>query len=173
MTELIHLHYDRPGKSVTRFDEWLVLDRGDAKVLLLERFDDDDVVVNGKIILASGAPVIWYVFPETWHDVGRFHDGDGNLTGWYTNVCTPMEMNGTDWRTRDLFLDLWQPVNGEPVWLDEDELKTAVRSKIIDNHTHKRIKNERALIDMRVKMGSWPPPIVRDIDLEQARSLRS
>ena len=69
--------------------------------------------------------------------------------------------------------DLWQPVHGEPVWLDEDELKAAVRSKIIDNYTHKRIRNERTLIDMQVKAGSWPPPITRDIDLEQARSLRS
>ena len=64
-------------------------------------------------------------------------------------------------------------MNGDPAWLDEDELKAAVRSKIIDNHTYKRIKNERALIDLQVKTGSWPPPIARDIDLEQARSLRS
>ena len=169
---LIHLHYDRPGKSVTTFDEWLVLDRGDTKVLLLERFDDDEVTVDGVVILAHGAPVVWYVFPETWHDVGRFHDADGNLTGWYTNFCTPMEMDGDNWRTRDLFLDLWQPVDGNPVWLDEDELKDAVKKNIIDTYTHKRIKNERTLIDMQVRADDWPPPITRDIDLAQARSLK-
>ena len=173
MSDLIQLHFDRPGKGVTQFEEWLVLDRGDTKVLLLEHYDGDDVVADGKTILAAGAPVVWYVFPETWHDVGRFHDAEGNLTGLYTNLCTPMEMDGANWRTRDLFLDLWQPVDGDPVWLDEDELKAAVRSNIIDTYTHKRIKNERALIDMQVKLNSWPPPITRDIDLEQAQSLRS
>ena len=173
MSDLIQLHYDRPGKGVTQFEEWLVLDRGDAKVLLLERFDGDDVVADGTTILAAGAPVVWYVFPETWHDIGRFHDAQDNFTGWYTNLCTPMEMAGSTWRTRDLFLDLWQPVDDDPVWLDEDELNAAVQSNIIDTYTHKRIKNERALIDMQMKMQGWPPPIARDIDLEQARSLRS
>ena len=169
---LIHLHYDRPGKTVTTFDEWLVLDRGDTKVLLLERFEGDDVIVGGDVILARGAPVVWYVFPETWHDVGRFHDADGNHTGWYTNLCTPIEMDGDDWRTRDLFLDLWQPVDGTPIWLDEDELVDAAKKHIVDTYTLKRIKNERALIDMQVKMGQWPPPITRDIDLARAMSLR-
>ncbi len=169
---LIHLHYDRPGKTVTTFDEWLVLDRGDTKVLLLERFEGADVIVGGDVILARGAPVVWYVFPETWHDVGRFHDADCNHTGWYTNLCTPIEIDGDDWRTRDLFLDLWQPVEGTPIWLDEDELADAAKKNIIDTYTLKRIENERALIDMQVKMGQWPPPITRDIDLAGALSLK-
>jgi len=33
------------------------------------------------------------------------------------------------------------------------------------------VLNERALIDLQVAGGHWPPPIARDIDLAQARRL--
>ncbi len=167
MSELVHLVYERPGKDVTTFDEWLVLDRPDAKVLLLERYEGE-----GGAMLAHGSPIVWYVFPEKWHSIGRFHDADENLTGWYTNFCMPVEMKGTHWHTRDLFLDLWQPVEGDPMWLDEDELADALQSKLVDKATHKRLKNERALIDMQVKAGEWPPAIARDVGLEQVRALK-
>ncbi len=168
----IHLLYDRPGKGVTTFEEWLIFDRPDVKVLLLDTFDGDDLFLDGALMLARGAPVIWYVFPDTWYEVGRFHDADDNLTGWYTNLCTPIEMKGDTWRTRDLFLDLWQPVDGNPAWLDEDELRTAVKQRVIDKATHQRIQNERALIALRLAQADWPPPIARDMDLAQVRSLR-
>ena len=168
---MIHLEYYRPGKGTAHFDEHLVLDRPDVKVLFLERYEDVDVRNRDSIILEKGAPVIWYVFPETWHDVGRFHDADGAFTGWYTNLCTPIEMDGDCWRTRDLFLDLWQPVEGDAEWLDEDELETAVKQGLVDRATMKRIKNERVMLDLQLCSGSWPPPIARDIDLDQVKVL--
>jgi len=169
---LIHLEYHRPGKDVTSFDELLVLDRPDVKVLFLERYEDEEVRVGDRVILGKGAPVVWYVFPETWHDVGRFHHVDGTFTGWYTNLCTPIEMNGDRWRTRDLFLDLWQSVDGGVEWLDEDELEAAGKKGIVDRATMKRIKNERVMLDLQLRGGSWPPPIARDIDLDQVRGQR-
>ena len=84
----------------------------------------------------------------------------------------PVEFDTDRWVGRDLFLDLWQPVGGEARWLDEDELATAARSGLIDASTRKRIQNERSLIDFQVSQSAWPPPIVRDLSLDQARALK-
>ena len=172
MSHKITYEYRRPGEATTSYEEWLVLDRPDVKVLLLDPYDGDTVYVNEAPILESGASVVWYVYPDRWHDVGSFHLRNDTATGWYTNLCRPPILEGDHWIGNDLFLDLWQPVNGQPRWLDEDELAEAVRARLIDTATKKRIQNERTLIDLQLREGTWPPAIARDIDLAQARALR-
>ena len=171
MLHKISYEYRRPGKATTFYDEWLVLDRPDVKVLLLDPYEGETVAVQGTPILESGAPVVWYVYPDRWFDVGRFHVRDETVTGWYTNLCRPPILEGDHWIGNDLFLDLWQPVGGPSQWLDTDELTDAIRARLIDVPTSKRIQNERTLIDLQLRQGTWPPPITRDVDLAQARAL--
>lgn len=171
MARRIELEYRRPGKPSTIYREWLVLDRPDVKVLLLDPYEGPVVHVVEAVIQEPAAPIVWYVFPEHWYDVGRFHLRDGTFTGWYTNFCRPPEIAGDRWIARDLFLDLWQPVHGEHRWLDEAELDDAVTRRLIDAATLKRIHNERAMMEHQLREGAWPPPIARDIDLAQARAL--
>ena len=173
MSELIHFEYHRPGIGVTVYDELLVLDRPDAKVLLQEGYTGPSVDVHGTRILDSGAPMVWFVFPDAWHDIGRFHLSDGTFTGWYTNLCHPVQFNGDTWIGRDLFLDLWQFDDGSAVWLDEDEFEDAVKSRLVDKALEKQIVNQRSLIDMQLQADAWPPPIVKDIDLNQVEALRN
>jgi len=171
MPKLITFAYERPGKGSTVYDEWLLLDRPDVKVLLQESYAGPDVTVRGATILEHGAQIIWFVFADAWHDIGRFYLSDDSFTGWYTNLCKPVRFDRDVWNGSDLFLDLWQPVTGDHVWLDEDELHLAVQSGLLDAATRKRIHNERSLIDLLAERGEWPPPIARDIDLTQARAL--
>jgi predicted RNA-binding protein associated with RNAse of E/G family len=172
MPKTIRYQYHRLGKPKVVYEQVLVLDRPDVKVLLQESYDGRELTAGDRVILEPGASIIWYVFPDKWHDIGRFHLADGTVTGWYTNLTTPPELNGDTWTARDLFLDLWQPGDGGPaVWLDEDELKEAVRRGQIDRATHQRIENERTMIDLQLRAGEWPPAIARDIGLELARSI--
>ncbi len=172
MASLVHYRYRRPGKPTTVYDQWLVLDRPDLKVMLLDAYVGDSLSVGGATVLERGAPIVWFVFPETWHDIGRFHLADGRFTGWYTNLTTPVDMTGAEWSAGDLFLDLWTPATGPSVWLDEDEFEAAFRAKRLDAATRRRALNQRAIIDLQVAAGDWPPAVARDIDLAQARSLR-
>jgi predicted RNA-binding protein associated with RNAse of E/G family len=172
MVPKIRYEYYRPGKSTTTYDEWLVLDRPDVKVMLQEAFHGPPFAVEGVVVLEPGAPIVWFVFPEKWHDVGRFHRADGSFTGWYTNLTTPLRIGPYAWSAGDLFLDLWTPAQGASVWLDEEELETAYRGRLIDRATHRRILNERTIIDLQVADGDWPPSIARDIDLAQALRLQ-
>jgi len=108
---------------------------------------------------------------EKWHDVGRFHLADGTFTGWYTNLATPIEITEGEWSARDLYLDLWTPATGPSVWLDEDEFEAACKTKRLEAATRRRVLNERAIIELLVAGGDWPPPATRDIDLAQAQRL--
>lgn len=170
MTE-IHYEYHRPGKALTVFRQRLVLDRPDVKVLLSQEYQGPDIEIDNVVVHHAGAPIVWFVFPERWHDIGRFHLSDERFTGWYTNLLKPVEIRGNTWMGHDLFLDLWQPVGGGASWLDEDELDEATHAGVIDPATRKRVLNERALIDYQLQAGNWPPPIAQDIDLPLAREL--
>lgn len=172
MASLVRYRYRRPGKPTTVYNQWLVLDRPDLKVMLLDAYAGDPLTAGGATVLQRGSPIVWFVFPEKWHDIGRFHLADDTFTGWYTNLVTPVEIAGDEWSAGDLFLDLWTPASGPSVWLDEDEFEAAYKAKRLDAATRRRVLNERAIIDLQVAAGDWPPPVTRDIDLTQARSLR-
>lgn len=172
MARSITYRYRRPGRSEQTFEQRLVLDRPDTKVLLTDHYNGERLTVNGRPVLEPSAPIVWYVFPEKWHDIGRFHLADETFTGWYTNLTAPVEIKGDVWSATDMFLDLWQPAEGgTAVWLDEDEFKRAAKDKLIDSTTRQRVRNERTMIALQVDQGIWPPPIARDIDLAQARAL--
>lgn len=171
MSEIIQFEYHRPGQGVTVYEERLALDRPDVKVLLQEGYSGPDVDVQGVKVLDSGAPMIWFVFPDAWHDIGKFHLADGTFTGWYTNLCKPVQFDGNTWIGHDLFLDLWQSAEGKTVWLDEDEFHAAIESGLVDSALNKQILNQRTLLEMQLELDAWPPPIAKDIDLDQVRAL--
>src|SRR5574341_1562232 len=173
MVAKIRYQYRRPGKPTSVYEQWLVLDRPDLKVMLLDAYDGDALTVAGATVLERGAPIVWFVFPEKWHDIGRFHRANGTFTGWYTNLTTPIEMTDQEWSAGDLFLDLWTPATGPSVWLDEDEFEAAFKAKRLDAATRRRALNERAIIDLQVAAGDWPPRVAKDIDLAQAQSLKN
>jgi predicted RNA-binding protein associated with RNAse of E/G family len=140
-----------------------------VKVTLLDDYPGQESRAAGRLILSAGAPIVWFVFPDLWRDVGRFHLADGRFTGWYTNLRAPVRFAGDDWYCTDLFLDHWLPVDGPAAWLDEDELDAALATGLLDDATRRRIVAERATVDTLVASGSWPPAITREIDLADAR----
>ena len=120
------------------------------------------------VVLEKGAPIVWFVFPGAWHDVGRFHLGDGTFTGWYANICTPPTMANDRWSSTDLFLDHWLPVEGNGVWLDEDEYREAVETNLLDHSQQAHVVQERRAIDACITQGDWPPDPARDVSLHDA-----
>jgi len=162
----IRYHYSRPGRSVTVYPEWLVIDRPDAKVLLLEAHTGKPFVVQGRTVQDVGAPIVWFVFPGCWYDVGRFHLKDGTFTGWYTNLTTPADISDpADWRCTDLFLDHWTPIYGFSEWLDEAEFAEAVATGVVDRAAEQHVKDESANIARRLRKNDWPPAIAREVTL--------
>ncbi|MBW2233742.1 MAG: hypothetical protein JRH17_25465, partial [Deltaproteobacteria bacterium] len=45
-------------------------------------------------------------------------------------------------------------------------------SERLHRYYNRILQNERTMIDLQLKQDAWPPPVARDIDLEQARTLK-
>lgn len=129
-------------------------------------------VIDGVTALESGSPIVWFTFPGAWHDVGRFHRADGTFTGLYANVLTPVDgVDGGDWSTTDLFLDVWIPATGGTARiLDEDELADAVERGWLDHATARQAREEAERLVNAATAGTWPPSVVHDWTLERARA---
>jgi predicted RNA-binding protein associated with RNAse of E/G family len=168
----VRVEFTRPGKGTSSFEELLIVDEVECKVLLLERHDQH-ATANGETILEPASPIIWFVFPGAWYEVGRFHTPAHIFTGWYTNICTPFEMHGAEWRTTDLFLDLWQPLGGVARFLDEEDLAKAMHIGLVDQRTERMIERTRAELWEAVRRGTWPPEVTREIDLPYVTARRS
>jgi predicted RNA-binding protein associated with RNAse of E/G family len=157
----ISLEYIRPGRGAATYSERLLLDQPDVKVLAMDVLDAREIRIEGEVVLEPGASITWFVFPGQWHDVGKFHRADASFTGWYTDICTPVLMNGNHWSITDLCLDLWLPAQGPARWLDEEEFERAVLAKTLDQDLAAAARAERVRIDALLNRGDWPPAICR------------
>jgi len=165
----VRIHYHRTDRGTTLYHERLVVDRADVKVTVLDDYQGRDAFAGDTLILAAGAPVVWFVFPGLCRDVGRFHLADGTFTGWYTNLRAPIVMRGSDWFCTDLFLDHWLPADGGAgIWLDEDEFDHGIDAGLLSADDAAIARAERAAVDEALATGQWPPALARDLDLASA-----
>jgi predicted RNA-binding protein associated with RNAse of E/G family len=169
----VEISYRRPPDRLDVFVQDLIVEEPEYRVTLHDPSTlATPLSVGDKLIYEPGAPIIWFVFPSAWFDVGRFHLRDGTLTGYYVNFIAPPDLAGRTWNMYDLCLDLWIEPNGDFQILDQDEFDEAVDRHWIDPPTAQQVRLELNRLIGELKAGRWPLAPVRDYDLERVRSLR-
>ena len=174
-SDLVRIHYARPPDREEVFVQELLLDAPGVKVTLARNVDFDPAVrVGDRVVLEAGSDAVWFTFPETWHDIGRFHRADGTFTGVYANVITPCDFgeDGRVWHTTDLFLDVWMDPGGRVSLLDEDQLREAVREGWVSPGIAGRAEEEARRLLARAREGTWPPDVVQQWTRERALAER-
>lgn len=172
----LHIHYHRPPGRLRVYRQRLLVDRPWVQVSFqAETPVSEPMVVAGRTVLEPGSPVIWFTFPDRWHDVGRFHLADGTFTGYYANVLTPVVLHlghhePLRWRTTDLFLDVWQGSDGTLAVLDEEELAEAEAEGAVDAAMAERAREEARRITREAELERWPPQVAREWTLERVGS---
>jgi predicted RNA-binding protein associated with RNAse of E/G family len=172
----VRIRYQRPPHREHVFDQTLVHEGDDGLVTFLEEAGvTTPTVVGGRVALEARSPVVWFTFPGAWHDIGRFHSPDGEFTGFYANVLTPVERLGIEegaevWRTTDLFLDVVLTPDGRVHVLDRDELEEALHRGWIDSDRARAAEREADRLVRAALNGEWPPPIVHAWTLERTRA---
>lgn len=171
----VRIHYHRPPDRDAIYENELIYASDDVIVTIMRATPlARDVVVEGDIILENGAPAIWFTFPDADHDIGRFHTCEGAFTGLYANVITPVEIVGpSEWRTTDLFLDVWVGSGRPARILDEDELADALQRGWIDPATAQGARRTAHRLVAQYERGTWPPSVVYDWPLERILEMRS
>jgi len=167
----VRIHYLRPPDREALFVQHLVHRSDDVIVTYVHRTPlDRTLAVHGEVALEPGAPAVWFTFPGAWHDIGRFHRLDGTFTGYYANVVTPVEFLAEDeWRTTDLFLDIWKSRRGDVALLDEDELEAAIERGWITAELAAATRAEADRLLEAARGPAWPPPHVTEWTLERCR----
>jgi predicted RNA-binding protein associated with RNAse of E/G family len=169
----IEIHYHRPPNRMDIFVQDLVVDQDDCKVTLHENTPlTSELYIADRLIYEPGSPIVWFVFPGEWYDVGRFHLSDGTHTGYYVNLIAPPDLDRSTWTMYDLYLDLWVDLEGNHRVLDQDEFDEAVDNGWIDEVAAARARETLSQLIMKVEAGGWPPAVVRDYDLERVRGMR-
>ena len=168
----VRIHYRRIPDREQVFDQRVVEVEPDGTVVTLSEAAPltRPVTALGDVILDPGAPAVWFTFPGVWHDIGRFHRADGTFTGCYANILTPPRMQPGVWHTTDLFLDVWLPLDGSPVLLDEEEFEEARTRGLLDAATARRAREEADRLLRAADEGVWPPDTVARWTLEAARA---
>lgn len=171
--ERVFIHYHRPPDRVDVFEQDLIFEDDAVKITLASDIERDlPLVIEDRVVLERGSDVVWFTFPDLWHDIARFHRADGSFTGIYANILVPCEFEpGRVWRTTDLFLDIWIPAaDGRARILDEDELDHARQRDWISDALATRAREEARELAMRADDGRWPPAVVEEWTLARART---
>ena len=180
----VRIHYHRPPDRHDVFEQ-AILHRPDGPLpgdpaarhgrladgwvtFLPEAAIREPMTVDDTVVLEPGAPIVWLTFPGAWHDIGRFHTRDGRFTGYYANVLTPVRIEGDDWHTTDLFLDVFLPHGGTPRILDAAELDHALAGGWVDAPTASRARAEADRIVAMAREGAWPPRLAVEWTLDRA-----
>ena len=170
----IAIHYRRPPDRLDIFIQDLVVDEPDHKITLHDPSNlTTALTVGDQIIQEPGAPIVWYVFPNAWYDIGRFHLADGTFTGYYINLIAPPQLGERYWTIYDLCLDVWLDPSGNCVVLDQDEFDEAVDSHWIDTTTAERVRHELDDVLQKLATGRFPPDVVQRYPLPLVRRLRT
>ncbi len=129
------------------------------------------ICIGGEIVLDDGFTGVWFLYGGETYDVGRIHDREGRLTGYYCDMILPMRRIGSDrYAITDLFLDLWVSPNGQCTVLDRDEFEEAVRrGRVTDEQASLAERTLTRLLRL-VEAGSFPPRLVTRTDVFPARN---
>ena len=168
----VRIHYHRPPDRTTIFENELLYSDDDVIVTVMRETPlPRPMVIHGKTVFESGAPAVWFTFPGADHDIGRFHTLAGEFTGIYANILTPVEfVSKYEWRTTDLFVDVWLGLDGSIRVLDEDELEEAVLNGWIVRERAEAARRSAYDLVSRHKDGTWPPAVVYDWPIERILS---
>jgi predicted RNA-binding protein associated with RNAse of E/G family len=169
----ILVSYRRLPDDIRRFEQELLDDGADCKISLqIVSRNSESISLGGAAVVETGGSILWFVFPGKQYEIAAAHDPDGHLLGFYTNLIRPPEVQSGTWRITDLFLDIWQPAEGEATLLDAEELADGLARGWLEGREAEQAREQAAEILEACRKGLWPPEVVRRWPLAAVPSLR-
>ncbi len=167
----VTIEYLRPPGPPALIESELLHRDGNLTVFRHPLSPSAPIIVRGETVLAENFTGVWFLYAGENHDVGRIHDRQGRLTGYYCDMILPMEEIGADrFAITDLFLDLWISPAGQATVLDRDELEEALSRGWVTTQQATLAEESLSRLLRLVEAGSFPPPLVTRTDLYPARN---
>jgi len=113
---------DYLGRDVWKYSGKLI-ERDKSKIVIEAYFDREDTQVD-QLILRRGDKFIESYYSNEWFNIYQIHDRrNGQVKGWYCNLCYPAQIEQDSVFYRDLELDLLVYPDGAQVILDKQEFE--------------------------------------------------
>jgi predicted RNA-binding protein associated with RNAse of E/G family len=164
--------YTRLPDDVRRYEQELLHDGPDCKVTLMPVEAAIAPLKIGDIRVPEGGTVLWYLFPGRAWEVAAAYGPVGRLLGVYTNFIRTPVIEPARWELTDLYLDVWQPRDGDARLLDADDLAAAVRAGHVSAEEADAVAAEADAVLRAAEIGRWPPRILREYPLADVPSMR-
>ena len=135
----VYMEYIRPGKETTYYEEDFVSQNEiclrTSRTLLPEIIERLSRALQEQKLIDShqhvGSIAKTYFFNEPFNLL-QFHDLDGNLLGYYSDIGMPaMQLTADTYQMTDLYLDIWLFPDGRLLELDWDEFEEALQNDIL------------------------------------------
>lgn len=135
--------------EVTYEYEGEILER-DENFLKLEAFFYRDDMPFQDIVLKKGDRFVEFYYSDRWYNIFAIHDkDDGQIKGWYCNICMPAVFVDGVVSYIDLALDLWVSTNGRQTVLDEDEFRNLILSDEMISDTLNGLNDLKLLFERK------------------------
>jgi predicted RNA-binding protein associated with RNAse of E/G family len=161
----VTVRYRRLPNRIARFQGTLLEESRERLVIEHHVRTRNPRRVFGKVVIANGYRVVWFVFKGRWYDIGKFYDQKGVFTGYYCDIIRPVaRLLSSPAETSiitDLFLDLWIDRAGRCVVLDEDELERALVRRTISVQLARKARIELKTLIRLTKLGRFPGRAVK------------
>ncbi len=107
-----------------------------------------------EITIHPGDLLIQYFPRGEWFYVQEYLTPSGQIKGWYCNIATPLQMEGSSITTRDLVLDMFVSPDGKYKVLDMDELEE--RKSLLQVGFLEKILEARNKLIRMIEKGEFP-----------------
>jgi len=161
----INLNYTRlHGVPLTVYQEDRILDDGlhlktyapitlERRQSFAELWWKASLIPQGHFI----ASLTKHYFYNQWFDILELHGDDGQVLGYYSDICTPLKKIGEgQYATTDLILDLWLSPSGLVKELDWDEYDHALQHNLITPELATQAKIILQRLASEAKQGYYP-----------------
>ena len=159
----VTINYSRMGNKTSLYTEGFVEDNGtrlktfsviplEVSLPISEKWRREGLLSQSETIHS----VTKYYFYNEHFDVLVFHDGEGNLLGYYCDIVTPLEKIGNEYFVTDLLLDLWVAPDLTTRELDWDEFEEAARSDLIPADLQEKARGTLENLRVEIAEGTFP-----------------
>lgn len=160
---LVTIHYTRPGKGLTIFQEGLVSDDGqclhtytvlpeEIRQNLSRALQRDHLIAPAQTI---GAIRKRYFYAEPFNLL-EFWDTEDRLAGYYSDLTNLLVKREDGYHLTDLFLDLWLTPDGTLHELDWDEFEEASAQGVLTPDQQTLARQAMARLVAEAASGVYP-----------------
>ncbi len=163
----VHLIYKRMTNKIIERDDEVIADLRNT-IVAKAKFEDiqNPLYINGIKVIENGYTMLYFaLIGERW-DILKIYDNEGEFKGLYVDILSYTRRYNNTLEMLDLLLDIFIFPDGKVYLLDEEEIKMALNSGIIDKETFDLAYSVTNEILKKIKKREFPPQIVYEYSLD-------